>query len=198
MTTTTAAPSTETLESLSSLTNEQLLERYRWGVENLSSRIFELSDDQLDTAFLPDAEVGAWPVRDLCGHLADAEMAFTHRIRRALAEDGPTFEPWDEHAFIDSGTYRNAKPGGFVAVVYTLRVWLGELLESLTPQQWQRSGMHPQYGALTIRHMVEVTTWHLERHAWFLNRKVEKMLGPEPECPEDTQGGCGPGCGCRH
>ena len=75
----------ETVE-LAKLEIPELLARYGTGVENFDRRVFELSDDQLDMAFLPDAGVGRWPVRVLLGHLADAELMQTARIRRAIVQ----------------------------------------------------------------------------------------------------------------
>lgn len=194
-----AAPTREELTAqLVQLNAQDLIARYRWGVENFDSRVFRLTDEHLDMAWLPDAGVGRWPIRTLLGHLADAEIAFTFRARKALAEENPTVEPWDENAYIDSGLYALGTPsiGGFVAVIYTLRTWTGELLSHLTPAHWQRKCLHPQYGDISVRRIIETTTYHLERHAWFLNAKVERLLGPMPEEPA-KQGSCGPGCGCH-
>jgi hypothetical protein len=30
---------------------------------------------------------------------------------------------------------------------------------------------------MTVRSIAEYATWHLENHAWFLNRKVGRLLG---------------------
>ncbi|MBL8991298.1 MAG: hypothetical protein JNJ48_06935, partial [Phycisphaerae bacterium] len=89
--------------SLVPLTDAALIARYRIGLENFDPRAVRLSDEQLDTAFLPDAGVGRWPCRVLLGHLADAELAFVHRMRRIVGEDGPVFSLWDENTFIDHG-----------------------------------------------------------------------------------------------
>lgn len=175
------------------LSQRDLIARYRIGVENFDRRIFELPDDRLDQAFLPDAGVGRWPVRVLLGHLADAEMLYVHRMRRTCGEDRPVLAVWDENAAIDSGMYHGPRHpiGAFVAVIHTLRRWTGEWLATLTPEQLQRSAMHPERGELTIRTMLQDLTWHLEHHAKYLNAKVERMLGSAPT------GGCGPACGCR-
>lgn len=154
-----------------------LISRYAKGVENFDRRVFDLSDDQLDTAFLPSANVGRWPCRVLLGHLADADLAQTHRIRRAAAEESPLLSVWDENAFIDSGLHKGPI-GGYVAVIHTLRAWTAEWLRSIEPAVWTRRAMHPQRGPMTVRSMVEFTVWHLEHHAAYLNKKVEKFLGP--------------------
>lgn len=171
------------LDDVKALDPAALIARFRIGVENFDRRVFDLDDGLLDTAFRPEAGVGRWPCRVLLGHLADAELAFVHRFRRTVAEDGPVFAAWDEDAFVDAGLYGTPQTGaaypvgGFVAAVYTLRQWTGEWLAALPPAAFDRTGMHPQRGALTLRVNLAYDVWHLEHHAWYLNRKVRRLLG---------------------
>lgn len=194
----TASPAASTVvrldvEQFENLPDGELLTRYRRGLELVDPRVFELSDEQFDMAFLPDAGVGNWPVRVLVGHLADGELAFTHRMRRAIAEDMPVVNSWDENAFIDSGLYSDARypVAGFIAVIHTLRRWTAEWLGTLSPEQMARQMMHTERGPMTVRRVLVYATWHLEHHARYLNAKVCRMLGPKPE-----GGNCGAGCGC--
>jgi hypothetical protein len=184
-----------TLGDFETLPDAELLVRYRRGLELVDPRVFELSEDQMDMAFLPDAGVGNWPVRVLVGHLADGELAFTHRMRRAVAEESPIVNSWDENAFIDSGLYNGGQypVAGFIAVIHTLRRWTAEWLATLTPEQMNRKMMHSENGPMTVRRVLEYAAWHLEHHAAYLNAKICKMLGEAPE------GGCcgGSGCGCH-
>lgn len=182
-----------------------LIRRLRRGVENFDRRIFELSDEQLDQAFLPDAGVGRWPVRVLVGHLADAELHNAARVRRAYAEENPMLAVWDENAYVDSNIYGlgggasgAGSIGAFVAVIHTLRQWTAMWLTTLDEASWARKAMHPERGPLSVRDIVVINTWHLEHHAAFLNAKLEKFLGVAPEEPEAAEGGCGSGCGCKH
>ncbi len=202
-------------EQILALDTHALIARYRRGIENFDRRIFFLDEEQLDIAFLPDSGVGRWPVRVLVGHLADADIASVHRMRRAVAEDHPVLAVWDEDAFVDAGVYGKASAAarageggsvepstafplaGFVAVIHTLRRWMSEWLLTLTPEQWERAAMHPQKGELTVRRMVAGDVWHMEHHAWFLNAKVEKMLGVDMGEDPLMGGGCGSGCGCK-
>jgi len=189
-----------------------LVTRYRRGIESLDRRVFELTEQQIDMAFLPDAGVGQWPVRVLLGHLADADLAQVHRMRRAVAEENPVLSVWDENAFTDAGLYGNGEKtyvpdaeadharvmnalGGFMAIIHTLRQWSGQWLLSLTEAQWSRQVLHPERGPLTLRRMVAMMTWHLEHHAAFLTKKLDRVLGPAPAAGEE---GCGSGCGCKH
>ncbi|MBX3357468.1 MAG: DinB family protein [Phycisphaeraceae bacterium] len=178
------------LDQVMALSQPELVARFGAGVEAFDRRVFELDDAGLDTAFLPSAGVGRWPCRVLLGHLADAELSFVQRLRRIVAEDGPVLEAWDENAFIDRavmyGTPQTGSRfpiGAFVATVHTLRKWTHEWLAGLPPEAWARTGMHTVRGEMTFRTVLEYDVWHLEHHAWYLNRKVERLLGPGAVAP---------------
>ena len=115
--------------ALAPLSVADLIARFKVGVENFDRRVFELPDDALDTAFLPDAGVGRWPCRVLLGHLADAELLFVSRMRKVVGEERPILAVWDEEAFIDHqmygapGTGHRHPIGAFVATIHTLRQW---------------------------------------------------------------------------
>jgi DinB superfamily len=184
-----------------------LTARMHIGLERFDPRVVELDNEQVSQGWLEDAGVGAWPIRVLIGHLADAELVLAFRIRKIIAEDNPTLHLWDEHAFIDGGLYgctdgSNLLPpmGGDLAMIHTTRSWLVAMLMQLDEDQWNRQGMHPTNGPTTVRQIANQHCWHLERHAWFLNAKIEKLLGPMPE-PEPCAGGgcCGKSsCACEN
>lgn len=169
------------------MSNSELAERFRRGSERFERRLLTLNDDQLDTFFKPELGVGRWSCRVLVGHITDADLAFVHRMRRAVAEDHPVLAAWDEDAFIDAGLYGNDKGGkaypvaGFIAVIHTLRMWHGEWLRTLVPQQWDRVALHPQRGEQSVRVILNYAAWHLEHHGWYLARKLEHLLGPRAE-----------------
>jgi hypothetical protein len=190
---------------LASLPASELIARYRQGLAGFDPRLFELGDEQMDMAFLPEAGVGRWPVRVLVGHLADAELAYTHRLRRAVAEDQPLLSAWDENAFVDAGLYADGRQpvAAFIAVIHTLRRWTAEWLMTLTPGELSRQALHPERGPESVREMLEIATAHLEHHGRFLNAKICRMLGPAVEQPGKPEGkggggGCcgGGGCAC--
>ncbi len=183
-----------------------LCARMHQGLSLFDPRVVELDNDLVSQAWLENAGVGTWPIRVLIGHLADCETVMTHRCRRIIAEDNPTLNLWDEHAFIDGGIYGCTEGstllppmGGDLAMIHTTRSWLVVLLMQLNEDQWNRQGMHPTNGPMTVREIANYNCWHLEHHAWYLNAKIEKIAGPLPP-QEDCGGGGGCGkssCGCH-
>lgn len=193
------------MREIKDLDAASLCARMRLGLEHFDPRVVELSQEQVSQAWMADAGVGALPIRILIGHLADAEMVMAHRIRKIIAEDKPELALWDEHAFIDGGIYGCTEGssllppmGGDLAMIHTTRNWLCALLMQLEDSHWERQGMHPINGPTTAREIANYNCFHLEHHAWFLNAKIEKLLGPAPMPEPCGDGGCGKaGCGCH-
>lgn len=174
------------IEDLMAFEPGRLIDRYAIGVERFDKRIFELTDAQLDTALLPSAGAGRWPVRVLLGHLADADLVLSHRMRRVVAEENPLIAAWDEDAFIDAGVYAfrrdgrdsaRAAIGAFVATVHTLRAWTHGWLLTLGDEAWGRRAMHSELGEMTLKSFMVYAVWHHEHHAAFLPRKVDLLTG---------------------
>lgn len=173
------------LDEVRALPLPDLIARAKIGVENFDRRVLGLDHAQLDTAFRADAGLGRWPCRVLLGHLADAELVFVHRLRKVAAEEGPILAAWDEDAFIDSGLYGSPESGSkfpiaaFVATIHTLRQWTTEWLATLPPATFDRTGLHAERGPQSLRTILDYTVWHIEHHAWYLNRKVDRLAAPE-------------------
>lgn len=194
----------EAVENLKTLSLPDLVRRYRKGVENFDRRIFDLSEEQLDQAFLPDAGVGRWPIRVVLGHVADAELVAVHRMRRIVAEERPMLCEWDENAFVDRNVYGvglgpsgGGAIGAFVAATHVMRQWTSMWFSGLSDADMARVGLHPSRGEQSVKDIITLYTWHLEHHAAFVNEKVVRFLGEAP-AEEPKQGGCGSGCGCKN
>ncbi len=201
-----APPCREVFERIETL---PLVERYRTGSHWLDRRVLDITPEALHRTFDANDRVGEWSCQTLLGHLADAELVNAMRFRRTLAEEAPSLADWDEQLFIDRGLYAPSpdgiggpEPGGvpggrppaaFVAVIHTLRLWMGQFLASVPERDWSRVCLHQRRGEMTLRGLLEHTTWHLEHHAWFLQRKLERLGVAEAD---STSAGCGPACRC--
>lgn len=176
------SPSPPPLAGYHPLPTPQIVDRYRGGVQRLSRALLELDDEALDTFFRPEASVGRWSCRALVGHLADSEIVFAHRLRRTAAEENPVVAGFDADAMVDAHLYadpdRNVRMpiAGFIAVIHTTRLWVAEWLATLPEHAWSRRVLHQTRGPFTLRTMLDLATWHLEHHVWYLDRKL-RLLG---------------------
>lgn len=193
------------LDAYRGLDRPMLVGRLRLGLERVDPRAFELDPDAADQWFDRAEGAGEWSCRGLLAHLLDAELVYSYRIRRVLAEDGPVLENFDEHAFLASPLYGKPRPdgsqirtplGAMAASIHALRQTLGATLYQLADHEWDRHAMHPVTGPETLDGLVRMHTWHLDHHVVYLNAKVERMLGPRPAGGACVEGGCGGGCAC--
>ena len=176
------------MAELAELSTDDLIDRFAIGVQRLDPRAYELDQPMLDTAFRKDADVGVWPVRMLIGHLADSEIFSTLRLRKTVAEEAPMLEGWDPEGYIDAGLYALRPPeadgdsaqasiGAATATIHTLRSWTRDWLRTLDARAWDRRAMHVERGEYTVKQLLALSTWHLEHHAVFLHRKIDRLLG---------------------
>jgi hypothetical protein len=119
-----------------------------------------LSDDELRRRPSPDE----WSALEICCHLRDSAEIEGQRIRRLAEEDEPALEAWDEQELAAERNYPQDDPR---RVRTALRAFWGGLayqLESLTDEQWERAGTHPEWGAVTVRSRAEREVEHAQAH----------------------------------
>ena len=113
---------------------------------------------------------GEWAASEVVGHLCDAARMWGGRMRFVVFEDEPTFAIFDENAYVTQSGYRYV-PLATLAAVFRLNSEANvALLRSLAPEQWERAGVHPERGRLTLRDIVTLEADHERQHAEQLAR----------------------------
>jgi hypothetical protein len=113
-----------------------------------------------------------WSVLEVMCHLYDFEEIYTGRVRRALAEDTPAFDPIDQNALVQTNRYREQNlRDRFNGYLERRRAFL-DLLTSLTDEQWRRTGIHSSFGELTITEIALNTPLHDVDHIEQITRAL--------------------------
>src|SRR3990172_4216803 len=136
-----------------------LLERYRSGVDDLEAALADATDADLDRP----QPAGEWTARQVVHHVADSESMAYIRLRRLIAEDRPIIHGYDEPEWARRLHY-DRPIAASRAVVAAVRGASLELLESLTPAEWARTGTHSESGAYSVTHWLEVYAGHTHDH----------------------------------
>ena len=137
-----------------------LLERYRTGSDAVDAALAGITDEELDRV-PPDS---GWTARQVAHHLADSEaMAYT-RLRRLIADDDPRIAGYDEPRWAQRLHY-DRPIGEAIAVMRAVRDGSLSLLEALTPDEWDRIGMHSESGAYSVARWLEIYAVHPHEHA---------------------------------
>ena len=145
------------------LTQEQrrpLIEKIRSLPTQIEGLVSSLDHEQLTTHYI----AGEWTVAQNVHHLADSHMNSFIRIRLILTEERPTLKPYDQDLWAelaDSGTIALEESLGILDGLHAR--WV-RLFESLDEAAWQRSGLHPENGEVTIEDMLRIYAAHGQGH----------------------------------
>ena len=107
---------------------------------------------------------GAWSIRQLTHHLADAHMNAFVRTKRTLTEDGPTVTPYDADAWAECAD-ASLPPAASLDLLDGLHPRWVELLRSLGPAQLERP-WHVSHQPVTypLWRLPLTYAWHGDHH----------------------------------
>lgn len=120
-----------------------------------------LSDAQLDTPYRP----GGWTVRQTVHHVADSHLNAYCRFRLALTEDSPTIKTYEEARWAELADARTLPLAPSLEILGGVHVRIVALMDSMTPEQWQRGFVHPEHGrTITLAQTAALYSWHSRHH----------------------------------
>jgi len=136
------------------------LERFRTGFKDVQDALDGITPDEL--ARRPPGS--DWSSREVVHHLADSETTAYVRLRRLIAEDDPLLGDYDEEEFARRLHYdRPIEPS--LEVLGAVRAASLQLLESLTPAEWDRTGTHSVEGSYSVDDWLRTYAGHSHDHA---------------------------------
>lgn len=145
-----------------------LLERYRTGYQAVANALAGATEADLDRRGAGDE----WTARMVVHHLADSEATAYVRLRRLIAEDDAVIVGYDEAEFARRLHY-DRPVAASLAVVAAVRAASLELLERLTPEEWDRSGTHSESGPYAVDDWLGIYAGHPHDHA----DQIRRCLG---------------------
>ncbi|SFU86867.1 DinB family protein [Alicyclobacillus macrosporangiidus] len=145
---------------MDSMAWNEVLQRYEEGPAALAAAVEGLDDAQLDWRPRP----GKWSIREIVAHLADAELVYTHRMRKVVAEPGGLLTMFDQDRWVD-GLFASEMPvQDTIAVVAAIRRFHIHTLRRLSPDALERAGTHEEDGPVTVAALCQKVTDHLYHH----------------------------------
>ena len=136
------------------------LARLRSGHDDVVAALAAITPTELDRP----QRSGGWTARQIVHHLADSEATAYVRLRRVLAENEPVIAGYDEPEWARRLHYdRPIEPS--LAVLRAVREASLQLLEALSPDEWQRSGSHVESGPYTVARWLQIYSEHAHDHA---------------------------------
>ena len=159
-----------TMEDYAKQPREQRMQRLTRTAEELAAAIKGQSDIVLSRR--PDAK--NWAAREVVCHLRDTEEVFGSRIEQILVMDvDPTLVVTNADRLAEERQYLRNDAGEALAAFRQRRAETLETFGKLTPSQWDKGGIHPALGRITIDGFLSVIAWHDDNHLDQLTRALQ-------------------------
>jgi hypothetical protein len=107
---------------------------------------------------------GKWSIGQILAHLAEAELASGWRYRQMIERSGAPLSAFDQAEWARLGSYDTRDPKESLQLFRLLREANLRMLANLTPEEWQRFGMHAERGRMTVKDLVSQVAGHDMSH----------------------------------
>ena len=149
-----------------------LIDNYLDGPQLLRKAVAGMSHEQLMAHPIP----GKWSTLEVICHLTDFEIVFADRIKRIIAEDKPTLFGGDPNLFAARLAYHDRIAEEELLLIETIRKHVARILRTLKPEEFQRCGIHSEYGPIILDAMIERITGHIPHHVRFIEEKWKALI----------------------
>lgn len=106
---------------------------------------------------------GKWSVKEVVGHISDAERVFSYRALRIARGDTTPLAAFDENAYVATGSFDRRPLGDLVDEFETVRHQTLSLLAGLDLQAWTRMGVASDH-AISTRALFYICAGHARHH----------------------------------
>lgn len=119
-----------------------------------------LSDAQLDTPYRPEG----WTIRQVVHHVPESHMNSYIRFKWTLTEDEPAIKAYYEDRWGELADGKTAPTEPSLQLLDAVHARWVVLLRSMTPEQFQRSFIHPESGKSQLDRALGMYVWHGKHH----------------------------------
>ncbi|MCC6928474.1 MAG: DinB family protein [Gemmatimonadaceae bacterium] len=106
---------------------------------------------------------GKWSIREVVGHIIDAERIFTYRALRFARNDETALSSFDENAYIGNASFDDRSLASLCDEFEAVRRASVLLFASLNATEWMRRGIASN-NAMSVRALAWVTAGHELHH----------------------------------
>lgn len=119
-----------------------------------------------------------WSVKETIAHLWRVQEVFESRIEAMLTQTKPALTPYQPGGDLEFQLKLASTGEDLVAGFMGDREELAALLDSLSPADWRRRGVQPEYRHYDVQFAVECLAYHEAHHIYHL---IDRCLMAAPE-----------------
>jgi len=113
---------------------------------------------------------GKWTMKEVIGHIADAERVFAYRALRIARGDATPLEGFDENAYTPAGRFDERPLASLLAELAAVRRATVALLAGLPQDAWTRTGT-ANNAAVSVRALAWIIAGHEVHHRGILQER---------------------------
>jgi len=132
-----------------------------------------LSDEQGDYRYAPDK----WSIKEMLGHVIDAERVFSYRALRFARDDRTPLASFEQDGYVRSGGFGDRRLADLIEEFVCVRratVWL---FRTLSPEAWMRRGIASD-NPVSVRAVAYIIAGHELHHRRVLQEKYLSAAQP--------------------
>lgn len=134
------------------------IERFSALMEN---EVMGLSQETLQYRYRPEG----WTIHQVVNHCADSHTNSLIRFKWTLTEDHPTIKAYEEARWAELPDTLELPVEDGIALLKSLHKRWVFLLKSLTPEQLERTYVHPEKGQIfNLKQTICQYAWHCRHH----------------------------------
>jgi uncharacterized damage-inducible protein DinB len=118
---------------------------------------------------------GKWSAHEQLAHLARYHQIFLQRIERILAEQAPEFLRYRAEDDPEWPAWSGLPTQQVLARLSSMRAKLMARLRSLNEKDFERTGVHPRFGAMSLSLWLEFFLVHEAHHLYVVLQLVRKI-----------------------
>ncbi|HRE40451.1 MAG TPA: DinB family protein [Ignavibacteria bacterium] len=115
-------------------------------------------------------EKNKWSIKEIIGHLADAERVFAYRLMRISRGDKTDLPGFDENFYIANGRYNEMSMKTLIDGLLYLRASTVNLVSQLSDEELNRSGSS-NGSPITANSLAYIIAGHMEHHINVINER---------------------------
>jgi hypothetical protein len=176
------------LDSADAADENPLMERTLERLRAFQSRLLMAIHGVAESGLRRVEKEGKWSIEDVIAHLGDLELVYAVRMRAILAGSGETpLQALPQNAWIER-VHRGREPLSELLEQFWFHRRMNiALLERANGEELERSGVHPDYGRITIREAAARIERHDEKHLAQIER-IKSTLGLHATETPDVSG----------
>jgi hypothetical protein len=101
-------------------------------------------------------EPGEWCALEVVGHLVDKMEIWQARVQAIASQERPSLDLYDQDALVQARSYRTAQLGDLLEELAAGCAAFAGTVRTLREEMAGRTGIHPEYGQLTLQQCVQI------------------------------------------